>query len=265
MGENLFVEERRQYILDQLNRTGRVSVKDLSDQLGVSAVTIRQDLRSLEETGYLERTYGGALPRTESNRTVELSFHVRQRRHQSEKDAIGYAAYQMVKDGWSVALDGSSTAYSIAKHLRSFSKLTVVTNSLMIAQVFLDSPQIHVLIPGGHLRRDSISIVGKPEDIAPINLNIGFFGTRGITWGKGVTDVGADEVAIKQALIARCVATVIVADGSKWGEVAPYTFVTPQEVSRFITDTSAPASVVEQFRSHGCDVLVVSPSAQNEK
>lgn len=260
MRENLFVEERRQYILDQLTKLGRVSVQDLSEALGVSTVTIRQDLRALEELGTLERTYGGALRKSDEPSSLELSFHVRQKRHQREKDAIARAAFALVKEGWSVALDGSSTAYSVVKYLKTFKKLTVVTNSLMIAQSFLDSPHVQVLIPGGRLRRDSISIVGKPEYLPPINLNIGFFGAHGITWSNGITDVGADEVAIKQAIISRCVATVILADGSKWGEVAPYTFVNPSLVERIITDSSAPAQMVEQFRAEGANVQVVSPT-----
>jgi len=256
MSDSLFVEERRQRILDQLERSGRVAVKDLSEQLGVSTVTIRQDLRVLEELGLLDRTYGGAI-RREEGRSVELSFHVRQRRQVAEKEAIARAAFATIREGWSIALDGSTSCYALVKHLKTLNQLTVVTNSLMIAQSFLDSPQIQVLIAGGRLRRDSISTVDNPNSLPSINLNVGFFGAHGITWANGITEVGADEVAVKQAMIARCVATIILADGSKWGEVAPYTYAHPLQVSAIITDSSAPPALVDHFRAQGVNVQVV--------
>ncbi len=257
MQENLFVEERRRLIIEQLIQNGRVSVNALSEALNVSTVTIRQDLRALEEIGLLERTYGGAVRKTSEEYLPELSFHVRQKRNWREKQIIAASAVYLVKDGYSVALDASTTAFAIASYLKKFKKLTVVTNSLIIAQSFLDSPHIQVLIPGGRLRRDSISVVGKPDALPNINLNIGFFGTRGISLIGGITDVDADEVAMKQALIDHCLANIVLADSSKWGEVAPYKFVKPEQVVRVITSTRAPTEMVDQFREANVQVDVV--------
>jgi DeoR family transcriptional regulator, fructose operon transcriptional repressor len=257
VNENLFVEERRRLILEQLTQHGRVSVKTLSDRLGVSTVTIRQDLRALAESGYLERTYGGAVRKAESEAPPELSFHVRQKRNSQNKEAIAAAAAALVKDGSSVALDASSTVFAMSRYLKKLKKLTVVTNSLITAQSFLDSPHIQVLIPGGRLRRDSISIVGKPDGLPTINLNYGFFGTRGLSPGSGITDVDADEVSIKQAMIAHCVSAVVLADGSKWGEVAPYTFASFQEIERIITDDSAPEDMLDQVRRQGVQIQII--------
>jgi DeoR family fructose operon transcriptional repressor len=236
---------------------GRVSVKRLSETLGVSAVTIRQDLRALEGEGILERTYGGAVRKVETELPLELSFQVRHQHQWQQKDAIAAAAVSLVRDSYSVALDASTTAYALVKYLKRFSKLTVITNSLIIAQAFLDSPHIQVLLPGGRLRRDSISLVGKPDALPAVNLNIGFFGTRGVSLTAGITDIDADEVAVKQALIARCLKTIIVADGSKWGETAPYTFATLAQIERIITDSSAPQSLVSQFQAHGVQVQII--------
>jgi DeoR family transcriptional regulator, fructose operon transcriptional repressor len=256
MNENLFVEERRRIILEQLSQNGRVAVNDLSSRLGVSAVTIRQDLRMLETEGVLERTYGGAIRKSENSKPLELSFHVRQKRATSEKEAIALIASRFVKDGFSVGLDGSTTAYAVVKHLKRLSKLTVVTNSLMIAQSFLDTPEVQVLMPGGKLRRDSISIVGKPEGLPDVNMNVVFLGTRGITLSNGITDVGEDEVAIKKAMIERAVSTIILADGSKWGQIAPFTFALPSQIARIITDKNAPANPLDEFRAVGVTVDV---------
>ncbi len=258
MPETLFVEERRRAILDELRRNGRVSVKQLSDALAVSTVTIRQDLRSLEDGGYLERTYGGAVSRvTDSLLLPELSFHVRQNRQRQAKDAIARASVALIHDGDTIGLDASTTAFALVAYLKVFAKLTVLTNSLIIAQSFLDSPHVQVLLPSGRLRRDSISIVGRPEGLPDVNLNLAFLGARGITWAEGVSDVDPDEVTMKQAMIARSVTTVIVADGSKWGQVAPYTLVRSSQLQRIVT-SDAPQALVDDFRAQGVHVDVAT-------
>lgn len=258
MPETLFVEERRRAILDELRRNGRVSVKQLSDALGVSTVTIRQDLRMLEDGGYLERTYGGAVSRvTDSMMLPELSFHVRQNRQRQAKDAIARLSAGLIHDGDTIGLDASTTASALVSYLKPFSKLTVLTNSLIVAQNFLDSPHIQVLLPSGRLRRDSISIVGRPEGLPDVNLNIAFLGARGVTWVEGISDVDPDEVTMKQAMIARSVSTVIVADGSKWGQVAPYTLARPAQIHRIVT-TDPPLNLLDQFRSQGVHVDIAS-------
>jgi DeoR family fructose operon transcriptional repressor len=252
----LFVEERRRVILDQLREQGRVSVKELSDAMAVSAVTIRQDLRALEEDGLLERTYGGAVRRTNAI-LPELSFHIRLGKHQRQKQLIANAAVQWVEDGFTVGLDASTTTYAMVSALKHFKRLTVVTNSIVITQSFLDSPHIQVLLPGGRLRRDSISVVGRPEGLSDINLNIGFFGARGVSLIGSISELDADEAQMKSAMVARCISTVILVDGSKWGQVASYTFVKPQQVSRIITSDDAPDDLVELFRQQGVQVDLV--------
>jgi DeoR family fructose operon transcriptional repressor len=246
----LFVEERRRIILAQLQEQGRVSVKELSEAMQVSAVTIRQDLRALEEEGLLDRTYGGGV-RHSTMILPELSFHARLRKHVKEKQAIAAAAAQWVEDGDTVGLDASTTVHALVPALKRLTRLTVVTNSFVIAQSFLDSAHIQVLVPGGRLRRDSISIVGRPEGLPDINLNIGFFGARGVSISSGISDVDADEVQIKSAMIARCVKPIVLADSSKWGQVAAYTFIKPQQLARIITSEAAPQDIVTQFRELG--------------
>ncbi len=259
MPEALFVEERRRIILERLKQDGRVSVNELSQTMRVSAVTIRQDLRALEESHLLERTYGGAVIRSPAYPLKELAFDIRKKRNWRAKETIGAAAAAMVKNEDAIALDGSTTASALVPHLKRFDKITVVTNSLIIAQSFLDCPGFQVLMPGGRLRPDSISLVGQPENLPDINLNIGFFGAHGISPEGGITEIDPDEVAMKKAMIARCVRTVIIADGSKWGQIAPYPFVSVSDVERIITSSDAPEALVKDFheiKAH-VDVLPV--------
>ena len=255
----LFVTERRRAILEKLKNHGRVSVKELSDELDVSAVTIRQDLRSLEEDGQLERTYGGAVPR-QTNRDFppEMPFDLRNTRSRREKDAIGIAAGAIVKEGYRIALDASTTAYAIVPYLKRFAHLTIVTNNLVIAQSFPDKPEIEVFIPGGRLRKESISIVGQPEAVPNINLNVGFFGASGISLKGGMSDFDPNEIAMKQAMIARCEMPVIIVDGSKWDQIAPYTVLPSEQIRYIITTDDAPADLVDQFRQQGTHVELIT-------
>ena len=255
----MFLEERRRAILDELRQHGRVSVTSLSDRLHVSAVTIRQDLRMLESEGLLDRTHGGAVLRDASTAIPhELAFSTRQQHRRDEKQAIGRTAAGMVSNGYALALDASTTALAIVPFLKLVDDLVIVTNSLIIAQQFLDTPRIHVQMPAGTVRSDSVSLVGRPETLPDINLMLGFFGTHGLTLENGITEISMEEVVIKQAMIARCRQAVIVADSHKWNKVAPYTFELPQNVDRIITDEGTPAKMIKEFQEAGIEVDVVS-------
>lgn len=237
--------------MEQLRRYGRVSVRDLSEAMNVSAVTIRHDLRVLEDGGLLERTYGGAVSRNADVGLPELSFHTRQKREVAAKAIIAQAAASLIHEGYSIALDASTTAFALVPLLKPLRRLTVLTNSLVIAQSFLDAPDIQVLLPGGRLRRDSISVVGHPEGLPEINLNLAFIGTRGLTVAEGASDVDPDEAIMKQALMARAVQTIVLVDASKWGKIAPYTVLRTEQIGRIITTGEAPLALVREFEAQG--------------
>jgi DeoR/GlpR family transcriptional regulator of sugar metabolism len=259
MTEPLFLEERRRAILDDLTKNGRVSVKSLSEQLGVSAVTIRQDLRALEDEGLLERTYGGAVVKQLTpvfGGVTELSFEVRRRKSEEEKQLIARSAAELVQDGYGIALDASTTAFAMTPYLKRRDGLTIVTNSLLVAQQFLDTPRIQVIMPGGRLRRDSVALVGDPQSLPELHLNLGFFGARGLSLQTGITDISPEETEMKRALLQHCIAAVVLIDGSKWGQVTPYTYASLQQVSRIITSSSAPIEHVEKFRQSGIQVEI---------
>ena len=255
--EPLFLEERRRAIMDELHQEGRVSVKRLSARMNVSAVTIRQDLRALEKDGLLERTYGGAVLGLRQSTLSELSFDTRQLKFREEKRAIGAAAAKLVNNGDTIALDASTTAHAITPFLFGLEDLLVLTNSLIVAQQFVNHSRIEVVMPGGGLRRDSVSLVGAVETLPDVNINIGFFGAHGLTLQEGITEVSPEEVIMKQAMIDRCQSTVVVADSSKWDKVAPFTYISPQDATRIITTINAPDDVLADFHAAGVSIEAV--------
>ncbi len=255
MGKEHRLAERRQNILAALEGAGELSVGDLSARFDVSEVTIRQDLQALSDQGLLLRTRGRAFA---TSVMPEFSFDIRQQQYAAQKRRIGQAAAALVNHGDTLFLDASTTAQAIIPHLKSFSELTVITNSLKAALSLLDAPQIHVILPGGHLRRESISLVGQPLDnsLEGINVQIGFFGARGVAVEEGLTDVNLSEVAMKRAMVECCRRVVGVADARKWGHVAAATFARLDQVHFLITDTEAPVGLIQEIRTRGVEVIL---------
>ncbi|HEY83604.1 MAG TPA: DeoR/GlpR transcriptional regulator [Chloroflexi bacterium] len=256
MGKVHQLAQRRQQILSALGEAGQLSVSKLSAAFDVSEVTIRQDLQALSDQGLLLRTRGGA---TSTSALPELSFDLRQQQYAAQKARIGQSAAKLVHYGDTIFLDASTTVQTIIPHIKKLSELTVVTNSLRVAFNLLDAPQIYVILPGGSLRRTSISLVGQLQSasIEDINIQIGFFGARGVTANEGLTDVNREEVVMKRAMIKYCKRVIGLADTRKWGKAAAYTFAQLDKIESIFTDTSAPEDLVEEVRQRNVDVVLV--------
>jgi DeoR family transcriptional regulator of aga operon len=152
-------EERRRHILDILNRDGRVLVVDLAKQFRTSQVTIRKDLDALEAHGRIHRSHGGALPARESA-LEDPTLREKEKLHRKEKLQIAAAAARMVQEGQVVILDSGTTTTAIARALRKFENLTIITNAVNIAAELSGSP-FEVILTGGTLRKNSFSLVGR--------------------------------------------------------------------------------------------------------
>ena len=255
--KELFLEERRQEIVSRINRNGRVSVTELSRQLGVSEVTIRADLQALVERDLIIRTHGGAIPA--KGNVYDLALNRRRQQQVTEKSRIGQAAAAMVADGDAILLDSSSTALTIAPHLKNRRQLTIITNSLAVAQTVQDWPSITVVMPGGTLQNDTASLIGIDglEILRKYNIQRGFFGAHGLALVEGLTDVSAEEAEVKREMVAMCRQTIALLDSTKWGRVGLASFAQLKEIDTIITDADAPAELLEQVSGFGIQVMVV--------
>jgi DeoR/GlpR family transcriptional regulator of sugar metabolism len=258
MTQRLFLQERLDQIVTLLQENGRVSVADLSDHFGVSAVTIRNDLTSLQQQGLLVRTHGGAVTRSDLNMEPP-AFALRKELHRAEKERIGQAAAALIRDGDSVALDASTTAWQIARHLKDRQELTIVTNGLFIALEFLDSPSVTVVMPGGALRTASASLVGDEGAciLKRYHVQKGFFGAGGFTLEEGLTDTNQYEVELKQRMVERSKEVIAVVDSSKWGQVTFASLASVEQLDQVIADNAAPAEMVAALRQRGTLVTLV--------
>jgi DeoR/GlpR family transcriptional regulator of sugar metabolism len=260
MLDDLFPEERRQEILKQVSQSGRVSVGDLSRRFRVSEVTIRTDLQALVERNLVVRTHGGAVVATAAGAIPLVpSLASRLLEQPAEKERIGEAAAAMVENGDAIILDSSSTCLAIAQRLKNHRDLTVVTNSLAIAQEMLDGPGVTVVMPGGTLRRETASLVGPDgvDFLRKYNIRKGFFGAHGLTLAEGLTDVSAPEAEVKRPLVALCRHRIAVLDATKWGRVGLASFASITDFQIVITDTQAPADLLRRIGDLGIEVIVV--------
>ncbi|MBN1937633.1 MAG: DeoR/GlpR transcriptional regulator, partial [Anaerolineae bacterium] len=223
----------------------------------VSAVTIRNDLALLEQQGLLIRTHGGAMSKPSTS--IELAFDFRRGLHPLEKERIGRAAASMVLDGEAIALDASTTAWQVARHLKERRELTVVTNGVFVALEFLDSPGVTVVMPGGSLRPASASLVGDlgASILQRYNVQKGFFGARGFTIAEGLTDVNQYEVELKRHMVGRCKEVIAIVDSSKWGQVAFATFAPLNEIDCVISDERAPQEMLSVLSEKHIKTMLV--------
>jgi DeoR/GlpR family transcriptional regulator of sugar metabolism len=257
MDRSLSVAERRQLILERIGELGHVAVTALSEELGVSEVTIRADLQALAESNLVFRVHGGAIPASPGLQVLSLAL--RRQQQVAEKVRIGEAAATMVSHGDAIVLDSSSTALAIAQNLKRCRYLTVITNSLTVAQELLDAPDVTVVLPGGVLRRETASLLGAEGlgMLSKYNVQKGFFGAHGISLREGLTDVSAGEAEIKAPLLAMCREVIAVLDATKWGRVGVASFAALSDLDKVITDGHAPEELVQSVRAAGVEVILV--------
>lgn len=257
MSDRLFPEERLDQILNLMGERGRVSVSELSERFDVSAVTIRNDLANLERQGLVVRTHGGAMSRPES--IQEPAFALRKRLHSQEKDRIARAAADLVRDGDSIALDASTTAWHLARYLKDRHELTVLTNGLFIALELADSPGVTVVMPGGMLRSGSNSLIGEMGAgiFDRYHVQKGFFGAWGLTLQEGLTDLNEYEVDLKRLMVERSKEVIAIIDSTKWGQVAFSTFAPLEKVDQVISDAPVPEAMIFGLKERGIKVTLV--------
>ena len=253
----LFLEERRKEILGRVRVDGRVSVGELSQLFGVSEATVRSDLQVLTSQGLVVRTHGGAVPASVDFQDLALSR--RMEKQIQEKDNIGAFGASLVHDGDAIFLDSSSTALAIAQHLKEHRLITVITNGLTIAQELLDAGSVNVIMPGGMLQKDTVTLVGSGglSFLRDFNIQMGFFGAHGITIAEGLTDINADIANSKKPLVAMCQQVIAVVDSTKWGRVGFAPFPRLEDIHCVISDEQAPTQMVEAMRGMGKEVILI--------
>lgn len=238
----MLAAQRQTYILEHVRRQGAVRVADLTEALGVSDMTIRRDLDALAQQHLLEKVHGGATA-VHGGSTQEPGFEAKATHARAEKDAIAVAAAGLVQPGAAVGLSAGTTTWTLARNLREIPEITVVTNSIRIAQVFYESPRADqtVVLTGG-VRTPSDALVGPLAVVAlrSLNLDLVIVGTHGMDERAGFTTPNLMEAETDRALVAAGQRLVVVADHTKWGVVGFSTFAELHDADTVVTDDRLP-------------------------
>jgi DeoR family transcriptional regulator, aga operon transcriptional repressor len=253
----LLNEERRRAIVELVGRDGRVLVADLSRRFRTSPVTIRKDLEILHNLGRLHRTHGGALPAREGA-LEDPTLREKEKLQRKEKLRIASAAVQRVREGNVVILDSGTTTTAIARALRHFTKLTVITNAINIAAE-LAGTSVEVILTGGTLRKNSFSLVGPiaEETLRRLSADILFLGVDGFDVKYGLTTPNLLESKVNRAMMDIARATIVTCDSSKFGRRSLALIAPLHSVQKLITDRGITKSDLSALKKAGVDVTVV--------
>jgi DeoR family transcriptional regulator of aga operon len=253
----LLNEERRRAILEMLNRQGRVLVAELSRHFQTSQVTIRKDLEILHAHGQVHRTHGGALPARESV-LEDPTLREKEKLHRQEKLRIAEAAAAQVMEGQVVILDSGTTTTAIARALREFRSLTVVTNAVNIAAE-LTGTAVEVILTGGTLRKNSFSLVGPiaEETLRRLSADLLFLGVDGFDVHYGLSTPNLLEAKVNRVMVEIAKRTIAVCDSSKFGRRSLSLIVPPASLQEVITDRGVSKSDLRTLKQAGIEVTIV--------
>src|SRR4051794_15461441 len=243
--------QRRQRIL-QAVRTGTAHISELARAFDVSEMTVRRDLRALEDAGKLERVHGGAVKFVPERPFAEIALE-----GQEAKARIGAAAAAMVQDGQTVMLDIGTTALQVARHLRG-REITLITTNLAALDELRGDSTIELVLPGGLVRRNYLSMVGvlAEDALRQLSADVAFLGTSGVDQDFSVWDTTMIEVPIKRAMIEAAARVVLLADAEKFSMNGVVRICGAEDLDQIITDADLPAGERAAIEDAGIEVTI---------
>jgi DeoR/GlpR family transcriptional regulator of sugar metabolism len=264
----VLASQRQARILEEVQRRGAVRVSELATLLGVSDMTIRRDLDLLSGQGLLDKVHGGATAGSLPLSTDEPGFEAKWGRQQAEKEAIAQAAAGYVRPGMAIGLSAGTTTWTLAQQLREHPDLTIVTNSMLVAQVFHrgSGPRQTVILTGG-VRTPSDALVGPVAVSAlhQLHLDLVFLGVHGMTERAGFSTPNLLEADVNRALVAASNRLVVVTDHSKWGQVGLSSIARLDEADVLVTDDGLDAAALELLQERVGELVVVTPGGASEE
>jgi DeoR/GlpR family transcriptional regulator of sugar metabolism len=252
----MLAAERRRRIAESLRSRGVVSVTEMAETLGTSEITLRRDLRVMAEGGLLVRTHGGAV--LASGLAHEPTYSEKANQAAAEKAAIARLAVTMIRPGDSILLGPGTTTLALAHLLVDFPELTVVTNSLLVAQALMPAGRVEVILTGGTLRRAIHALVGPAteESVRTLRASQAFLSGNGLTTERGLSTPSPLVAAADRALAAAAQQVVVLADHTKIGNETMCQTVPLERIATLITDAGAGPEHLAAMREAGVTVLV---------
>jgi DeoR/GlpR family transcriptional regulator of sugar metabolism len=245
--------ERRRLIAESVRSRGVVSVAEMAETLGTTEITLRRDLRAMAKDGLLVRTHGGAVQPASLGH--EPSYYEKSGQAATEKAAIARLAFGMIRPGDSILLGPGTTTLALARLLVASPELTVVTNSLLVAQALMDAPRVEVILTGGTLRRSIHALVG-PATEDSVRASQAFISGNGFSAERGLSTPNPLVAATDRAIASAAQQVVVLVDHTKIGQETMCQTVPTGRIHTLITDSKAQPAALEAIREAGVDVRV---------
>ncbi|NLI24367.1 MAG: DeoR/GlpR transcriptional regulator [Bacteroidales bacterium] len=249
--------ERRKEILSQLSAHGQVLVHELSKVFNVSEVTVRNDLEQLEKKHLLLRIRGGAI-KTDGGVGIDIHLSDKDKLHYQEKARIGKRAAELIKDHDTIILDSGTTTFEIAKNLSHLNNITVVCNALNIIGQLVNNNNVNLIIPGGYLRRNSLSLVGplSEKNLQNIFVDKVFLGVDGFDTQHGIYTPNLEEAHLNELMIKNAREVIIVTDSSKFFRRSLAFICGISKIHCVVTDEGIPADDKKRLEDAGIKVII---------
>lgn len=257
INDNLLKVERQSRIRKMVEQGGRVTTVELSSQFDVSEATIRRDLEELDDLGWIQRTHGGAVRVERATKEPPMLQRIEHLR--AEKNRIGTAAANLVKDGETIFLGSGTTVLEIAHQLPQDIHLTVITNSLPVVNELAGRPNIEIIVIGGMLRPTELSMVGHiaEQAVREFRADKVFMGMRAIDARHGFTNDYLPETMTDRAILSIAPQVIVVADHTKFGKVSSVLVGQITIADVIITDEFGQTESLKELGEIGIEVIKV--------
>ncbi|HAA25326.1 MAG TPA: DeoR/GlpR transcriptional regulator [Ruminiclostridium sp.] len=250
--------ERQERILDLLNDRGEIHLSDLKNIFPqVSLMTLRRDLSTLENRGFLIRTHGGAvsLKKLSTIHGEEDAYSLRAAENTEAKMNIAEKAMKYLDSGRSLYLDAGSTIMCLARNIPD-KPLSILTSGINIATELTKRPKVTIYLTGGQLNHNSLSVSG-PTSMSMldfINIDIAFMAASGYTPENGFTVSNYFECELKKAVIKKAKKVIMMADSSKFNKVLAFTFADIPDLDVLICEKKLPDPILKKAVEAGVEI-----------
>jgi DeoR/GlpR family transcriptional regulator of sugar metabolism len=260
---NKLTEGRRLEIVRIIQEKEKVSISELSREVGMSEITIRRDLLDLSARGMIHRVYGGAI--IAKLNLIDPPVLQRIQNEKELKESIGFAAAALIKEGESVFIGSGSTTAYVARNLVNRKRLTIITNALNVGMEFSDSGGITVVVIGGMMRPSELSLIGHIADQAlkEVRVDKVIMGITAISVSAGLSNDYLPEVMTDRAILNMAPEVILVADHTKFGKVASGYVAPLNRISTLITDHDTNLGYLDKIRNMGINVIVTREDCNN--
>lgn len=260
----MLAKQRQSMILEHVRHSGGVRVSELTELLGVSDMTVRRDLEVLARDGLIEKVHGGATLASASS-LDEPGFEAKSSRELTEKEAIGRTAAALVRPGTAIAMSAGTTTWALARYVSHVRDLTIVTNSIRVADVLQQGSGHPTVILTGGIRTPSDALVGPVADLAirSLHFDVFFLGCHGMDPRAGLTAPNLAESETNRSFIRVARTVVLTADHTKWGTVGLSSFANLSEIDVLVTDPGLSATDLATASEHIARVIVAGASASD--